>query len=163
MQPPARFGAAQCVKPALRGAVALIFEDKKRLIEESLLRLRLVHAMLVRALSLVARIPIEADDTRPIDHWCILEAYTDSQAANLRAAAGAVRQWLGSPQSCRRPDARPPQGFVTLPLSHKNHTGENPMAAKTDFTPDQWKLLLQSPLIAGLAVSAAEPSRNSSA
>ena len=32
------------------------------------------------------------------------------------------------------------------------------MAAKTDFTPDEWKLLLQSPLIAGIAISAAEPS-----
>jgi hypothetical protein len=32
------------------------------------------------------------------------------------------------------------------------------MAAKTDFTPDEWKLLLQSPLLAGIAISAAEPS-----
>jgi hypothetical protein len=32
------------------------------------------------------------------------------------------------------------------------------MAAKTDFTPDEWKLLLQSPMIAGIAVSAADPS-----
>src|ERR1700753_881581 len=32
------------------------------------------------------------------------------------------------------------------------------VAAKADFTPDEWKLLLQSPLIAGVAVSAAEPS-----
>ena len=32
------------------------------------------------------------------------------------------------------------------------------MAAKTDFTPDEWKSLLQSPLIVGIAVSAAEPS-----
>ena len=32
------------------------------------------------------------------------------------------------------------------------------MATKADFTPDEWKLLLQSPLIAGVAVSAADPS-----
>jgi hypothetical protein len=32
------------------------------------------------------------------------------------------------------------------------------MAAKADFTPDEWKLLLQSPLVAGIAVSAADPS-----
>ena len=32
------------------------------------------------------------------------------------------------------------------------------MAAKTDFTPDEWKSLLQSPLIVGIAVSAADPS-----
>jgi len=32
------------------------------------------------------------------------------------------------------------------------------VAAKTDFSPDEWKLLLQSPLIVGIAVSAAEPS-----
>jgi hypothetical protein len=35
---------------------------------------------------------------------------------------------------------------------------EAQMATKTDFTPDEWKLLLQSPLIAGVAISAAEPS-----
>jgi hypothetical protein len=32
------------------------------------------------------------------------------------------------------------------------------MATKTDFTPDEWKLLLQSPLVAGIAISAADPS-----
>jgi hypothetical protein len=32
------------------------------------------------------------------------------------------------------------------------------MATKADFTPDEWKLLLQSPLVAGVAISAADPS-----
>jgi hypothetical protein len=32
------------------------------------------------------------------------------------------------------------------------------MAAKTDFSPDEWKSLMQSPLIVGIALSAAEPS-----
>ncbi len=32
------------------------------------------------------------------------------------------------------------------------------MATKTDFTTDEWKVLLQSPLIVGIAVSAADPS-----
>jgi hypothetical protein len=32
------------------------------------------------------------------------------------------------------------------------------MATKADFTADEWKLLLQSPLIAGVAISAADPS-----
>jgi membrane-bound lytic murein transglycosylase B len=32
------------------------------------------------------------------------------------------------------------------------------MATKADFTPDEWKTLLQSPLVAGVAVSAADPS-----
>ncbi len=32
------------------------------------------------------------------------------------------------------------------------------MATKTDFTSDEWKLLLQSPLITGVAISAADPS-----
>jgi hypothetical protein len=31
------------------------------------------------------------------------------------------------------------------------------VAAKTDFTSDEWKLLLQSPLLAGIAVSASDP------
>jgi hypothetical protein len=32
------------------------------------------------------------------------------------------------------------------------------MTDKTNFTPDEWKLILQSPMMAGIAVSAAEPS-----
>jgi membrane-bound lytic murein transglycosylase B len=32
------------------------------------------------------------------------------------------------------------------------------MPTKADFTPDEWKLLLQSPLLAGVAISAADPS-----
>jgi hypothetical protein len=32
------------------------------------------------------------------------------------------------------------------------------VATKADFTAEEWKLLLQSPLVAGVAVSAAEPS-----
>jgi hypothetical protein len=32
------------------------------------------------------------------------------------------------------------------------------MATKADFTPDEWKLLLQGPLLAGVAISAADPS-----
>lgn len=32
------------------------------------------------------------------------------------------------------------------------------MATKADFTPDEWKLLPQSPLVAGVAISAADPS-----
>jgi hypothetical protein len=32
------------------------------------------------------------------------------------------------------------------------------MATKTDFTPDQWSKLIQAPLLAGFAVSAADPS-----
>lgn len=32
------------------------------------------------------------------------------------------------------------------------------MAAKSDFTPDEWKLLLESVMMSGIAVTAAEPS-----
>src|SRR5208337_3799619 len=32
------------------------------------------------------------------------------------------------------------------------------MATKANFTPDEWKTLLQSPLLVGIAVSAADPS-----
>ena len=32
------------------------------------------------------------------------------------------------------------------------------MATKTDFTADEWKLLLQSPLVVAVAISAADPS-----
>jgi hypothetical protein len=32
------------------------------------------------------------------------------------------------------------------------------MTDRTNFTPDEWKLIMQSPMMAGIAVSAAEPS-----
>jgi len=32
------------------------------------------------------------------------------------------------------------------------------MATKTDFTPEEWKTLLESPILAGFAISAADPS-----
>ena len=32
------------------------------------------------------------------------------------------------------------------------------MATKTDFTPEEWKALLQSVMMAGMAVTAADPS-----
>ncbi len=32
------------------------------------------------------------------------------------------------------------------------------MAGKNDFTPDEWKTLLESPMMAGIAVTAADPS-----
>ena len=32
------------------------------------------------------------------------------------------------------------------------------MTDKTNFTPEEWKLLLESVMMAGIAVSAAEPS-----
>ena len=32
------------------------------------------------------------------------------------------------------------------------------MADKTSFTKDEWTLLLESPMIAGMAITAAEPS-----
>ncbi len=32
------------------------------------------------------------------------------------------------------------------------------MAARSGFTPDEWRLLLQSPLVAAMAISAADPS-----
>jgi hypothetical protein len=35
---------------------------------------------------------------------------------------------------------------------------EEKMATKTDFTPEEWKKLLQSPLLASFAISAADPS-----
>jgi hypothetical protein len=33
-----------------------------------------------------------------------------------------------------------------------------PMASKTDFTPDEWRLLLESPMMTSMAVTAADPS-----
>jgi hypothetical protein len=43
-------------------------------------------------------------------------------------------------------------------LTRRHEPKETSTATKADFTPDEWKLLLQSPLIAGVAISAADPS-----
>jgi hypothetical protein len=43
-------------------------------------------------------------------------------------------------------------------FSFSGETREAHMAAKADFSADEWKLLLQSPLVAGVAISAADPS-----
>src|SRR5262249_676333 len=43
-------------------------------------------------------------------------------------------------------------------MSGKDLTEEIAMADKNSFTPDEWTLLLQSPMIAGIAITAAEPS-----
>jgi hypothetical protein len=36
--------------------------------------------------------------------------------------------------------------------------GRRPMAGKTDFTAEEWKTLLESVMMAGIAVTAADPS-----
>ena len=53
-------------------------------------------------------------------------------------------------------DAKP--SLFSDMLGGLDEPGEAHLATKSDFTADEWKLLLQSPLIAGVAVSAAEPS-----
>src|SRR6516162_8770270 len=40
----------------------------------------------------------------------------------------------------------------------RDHQGEKSMADKTNFTKDEWALLLRSPMNAGMAISVAEPS-----
>jgi hypothetical protein len=42
--------------------------------------------------------------------------------------------------------------------SCKGNEGVTPMANKTSFTPDEWKLLMEGVTMAGIAVTAAEPS-----
>lgn len=88
--------------------------------------------------------------------------------------SGALLCGCGAPEtpSPSRAEARPgrqrdahpaPKGVVGLSrrriiMRDLFSGGEDDHGAKTDFTPDEWKLLLQSPLIAGIAVSAADPS-----
>jgi hypothetical protein len=56
------------VKSLLHEAVPVVLENEQWLVEERLLSLRLADAMLVSALALIPRVPIEADDALPIDH-----------------------------------------------------------------------------------------------
>src|SRR5258707_5575806 len=53
------------------------------------------------------------------------------------------------------------RAFQPFPVATKNlqgTSGERSMADKTSFTKDEWTLLLKSPMIAGMAVTAADPS-----
>jgi hypothetical protein len=43
-------------------------------------------------------------------------------------------------------------------IGRNQHNRRPAMATKTDFTPDEWKLLLESVMTSGIAVTAAEPS-----
>jgi hypothetical protein len=44
------------------------------------------------------------------------------------------------------------------PGNSNNDVEEEPMADKTSFTKDEWTLLLKSPMVAGMAITAADPS-----
>jgi hypothetical protein len=50
--------------------------EQQRLIHEHLFGLGVGDGMFERALSVVARIPFEADDVVKVDHFCILPTYT---------------------------------------------------------------------------------------
>ena len=72
MQDPSIIGAAQCMEPRLCPAVHLIFENKKRIIEKSLLGLCLTDSVFLRALPTVPGVPVEAFDSDPVNHNGIL-------------------------------------------------------------------------------------------
>jgi hypothetical protein len=61
-------------------------------------------------------------------------------------------------QNPRLPDITMSQiGHIGCEPGGGERSREVIMATKADFTPDEWKSLLQSPLLVGVAVSAAEP------
>lgn len=59
-----------------------------------------------------------------------------------------------------------PMGNVGQMLVHEficggqicTHKGGKPMTGKPDFSPDEWKMLLESVMMAGIAITAADPS-----
>src|SRR4030095_8298481 len=54
--------------------------------------------------------------------------------------------------------SRQPGGRRSLAHPATDSSGRNVMADKTSFTKDEWALLLRSPMNAGMAITAAEPS-----
>src|SRR5258707_15708148 len=53
------------------------------------------------------------------------------------------------------------RAFQPFPVATKNlqgTSGERSMADKTSFTKEEWTLVLKSPMIAGMAITAADPS-----
>jgi hypothetical protein len=61
-----------------------------------------------------------------------------------------------------KPDLTPSGNLVSFLISAERHDdvakGVTPMADKSTFTPDEWKVLLESVIAVGVAISAAEPS-----
>lgn len=60
--------AAESLQPELAPAVANIFNNQQRAIEEDLLSFRLTDAMLFDALAAVAFVPIKSFDPRKVKH-----------------------------------------------------------------------------------------------
>ncbi len=85
--------------------------------------------------------PLSPGETRPCRPLHPLEAHT-----------GYTRS--GFPQAI---DADLSQA-VNMTVGGRPIPKESSMATKANFAPDEWKTLLQSPLIVGIAVSAADPS-----
>jgi hypothetical protein len=67
-EPPIVVGPAKRVKPRLRLAMSMVRQHEQGLIEKRFLSLALADPALIRALARVSRIPIEADDNRPVQH-----------------------------------------------------------------------------------------------
>jgi hypothetical protein len=49
-------------------------------------------------------------------------------------------------------------GFGAMSRRDLFDSGDSSMATKSDFTADEWKTLLESPILAGFAITAADPS-----
>src|SRR5262245_63718900 len=69
------------------------------------------------------------------------------------------RCWPPDPPSLKH--RRAASGCCSQDFNQANNgarRGASPMSDKSNFTPDEWKLLLESVMMAGIAVTAAEPS-----
>lgn len=73
---PGLIGLAQRHIASLLIAVLVISADQQRLIEEYFFSLNLSHAVLDLTLSLIAGVPLEADNGVKVNHGCMLWTYT---------------------------------------------------------------------------------------
>lgn len=69
-------GAAKRMKSGLLLAMYRVFRNEQRLVKENLLRLGLSNIVFFSAFPYVAGVPLKTNDFHPIEHVCILPAYT---------------------------------------------------------------------------------------
>jgi hypothetical protein len=99
-QQPPGIGLPERMIARLHAAMSLIGQSQQWSIEEDLLRLALAHSVLVSALAVVARVPLEALRSNEINHWMYMaEIYKyrkPGASAHLRFAPAAPPRILAA-------------------------------------------------------------------
>jgi hypothetical protein len=105
------------------------------------------YRLVSRESSYASRKPREYRNPRyPYQEQCRYYGYDGYQR-------GVLGRWLGlgAAGTCARPRVFHRIGLVTSAGNQRKSNQEKTMATKANFTPDEWKAILGSPMLAGMA------------